>query len=319
MAKPHFTLSWDSFQNNMCNGLGTLQQNEEFVDMTLAADGHFVKVHQIVLSLASPYIKDLIKSAQCQKPVIFLNKISFHTLCSILEYIYTGQAVVAREHIYEVIEAAKALHIKGLKEMVCNYKEILSNVKTPGCASGSQNATETFKKRNSENSDHEAMDNSIEFCDTGSTEVTERTNDVTNSESQTSKRKENRVQKAVENKNPTKPVGLPNTAQVQYSISNQGNLQVILNRFIYCLRYTGKDGYRMWRCLDYGTNKCRAVVSTKDDAILKRTSVHIHPFHDKQIAKKVRDNAIFSMISEAAERNDIKKPKKVFKCTLKKY
>lgn len=48
-------------------------QNEEFVDMTLAADGHFVKVHQMIMALASPYFKNLITSAGGRHPVIFLN------------------------------------------------------------------------------------------------------------------------------------------------------------------------------------------------------------------------------------------------------
>ena len=48
-------------------------QRGEFVDMTLAADGHHVKVHQMVLALVSPYIKDLISTAQCPHPIIFLN------------------------------------------------------------------------------------------------------------------------------------------------------------------------------------------------------------------------------------------------------
>lgn len=55
--------------NELWHGL----QNEEFVDMTLAADGHHVKVHQMVMALASPYIKDLISSAACPHPIIFLN------------------------------------------------------------------------------------------------------------------------------------------------------------------------------------------------------------------------------------------------------
>lgn len=41
--------------------------------MTLAADGHLVKVHQMLLALASPYLKELICSAPCPHPVIFLN------------------------------------------------------------------------------------------------------------------------------------------------------------------------------------------------------------------------------------------------------
>lgn len=41
--------------------------------MTLAADGHFVKVHQIIVALASPFLKELISSADCPHPVVFLN------------------------------------------------------------------------------------------------------------------------------------------------------------------------------------------------------------------------------------------------------
>lgn len=43
------------------------------MDMTLAAEGHFVKVHQVLIALSSPYLKQLILSAPCQHPVIFLN------------------------------------------------------------------------------------------------------------------------------------------------------------------------------------------------------------------------------------------------------
>lgn len=41
--------------------------------MTLAADGHLVKVHQVLVALASPYLKDMIASAPCPHPVIYLN------------------------------------------------------------------------------------------------------------------------------------------------------------------------------------------------------------------------------------------------------
>lgn len=41
--------------------------------MTLAADGCLVKVHRNILALASPYIKAMLKSVDCQHPVIFLN------------------------------------------------------------------------------------------------------------------------------------------------------------------------------------------------------------------------------------------------------
>lgn len=44
--------------------------------------------------------------------------VSYSTLCSILEYIYTGEVHIAKESLNDLMAAGKALHIKGLKEMV---------------------------------------------------------------------------------------------------------------------------------------------------------------------------------------------------------
>ncbi|KAI5632371.1 BTB/POZ domain-containing protein [Phthorimaea operculella] len=112
-----FSLSWESHKSNICSGLSSLQQNGEFVDMTLAADGHHVKVHRMVMSLVSPYLKELLNSAPCQHPVIFLNKISYTTLCAILEYVYTGEVMVGKDSLTELIDAGKELHIRGLEDM----------------------------------------------------------------------------------------------------------------------------------------------------------------------------------------------------------
>lgn len=100
MVQSQFSLLWDSYKSNICSGFANLQQvnkyptlnffsfniniyqiilvvillqNGELVDMTLAADGHFVKVHQVLIALSSTYLKQLILSAPCQHPVIFLN------------------------------------------------------------------------------------------------------------------------------------------------------------------------------------------------------------------------------------------------------
>lgn len=55
--------------------------------MTLAADGHFVKVHQVIMALASPYFKDLISSADGRHPVIYLNVSYVHVLVPNLPYL----------------------------------------------------------------------------------------------------------------------------------------------------------------------------------------------------------------------------------------
>lgn len=107
-------ISWDSYLNNVSKGFSYLQQNAEFVDMTLAADGHLVKVHQNIIALASPYLKAMLQSASCPHPVIFLNNVSNEILGYILQYIYTGEVKIPINIIDVFVNACKSLCIKGI-------------------------------------------------------------------------------------------------------------------------------------------------------------------------------------------------------------
>lgn len=46
-------------------------------------------------------------------------KISYTTLCALLEYIYTGEVLISIDNLNELLEAGKELHVKGLEDMVC--------------------------------------------------------------------------------------------------------------------------------------------------------------------------------------------------------
>ncbi|XP_023936914.2 protein tramtrack, alpha isoform [Bicyclus anynana] len=109
-----YCLSWNSYKNNICNGFAQLQQEEEFVDMTLVAEGHLVKVHKNLLSLASPYIKHIIKTVACTHPIIFLANITHKVLQQILEYVYTGEVHVEIETLNDFIKAAKEFQLHGI-------------------------------------------------------------------------------------------------------------------------------------------------------------------------------------------------------------
>ncbi|XP_045485342.1 longitudinals lacking protein, isoforms H/M/V isoform X2 [Pieris rapae] len=124
-----YSLSWSDHLQAISNGLCSLQQNEELVDMTLAADGHYVKVHRVIMAMASPYMKDLICSIKCNHPVIFLNNLSYNTLTYILEYIYTGKVDIPSEFMDEFLIAGRSLHIKGLKDVNVKDEDIIIPVK----------------------------------------------------------------------------------------------------------------------------------------------------------------------------------------------
>lgn len=46
---------------------------------------------------------------------------SYQTLQSILQYAYTGEVLVSRDKISEFLDACKALHIKGVEDLVRKY------------------------------------------------------------------------------------------------------------------------------------------------------------------------------------------------------
>lgn len=117
MAASHLEVTWDAYQNSICQGLSRLQNNQEFVDMTLAADGYLVKTHQNIIALSSPYIKSMLMSADCQHPVIFLNNVTYQVLTYILEYIYMGKVQVPGNVLESFVTACKALKITGLQDI----------------------------------------------------------------------------------------------------------------------------------------------------------------------------------------------------------
>lgn len=296
MAQTKFSVSWDAYQKNICNGLSALQQRGEFVDMTLAADGHHVKVHKMVMSLVSPYIKELISSADCAHPVIFLNQISFKTLCAILEYIYTGEVLVEKENLNSFVLAGKALHIKGLKDMSVQHTMSVTN------PTSQQNTKDMSVKDEKDlikvapinvNKDQNMHEVYINEDISNMDEVMDNTYD--DSMEQNDYCIDNKIQEST-------PESMSQTPTIQYTISNQGNLQMVLNRYMYYLTYTGRtSGHRRWQCIDNHTrrHKCPASVITKNDLIVQRIAAHNHPFHDQKILKKVQAGSIFSALQQA--------------------
>ncbi|XP_063535256.1 longitudinals lacking protein, isoforms H/M/V-like isoform X3 [Cydia strobilella] len=344
MADSQFCLEWDSHNKNICNGLSSLQQNGEFVDMTLAADGHHVKVHQMVMALASPYIKELISTANCPHPVIFLNKVSYKTLCSILEYIYTGQALVAVDDISDLIIAAKELHIKGLEdvkavggtpsvtevetdfdEMPKEVPEIQIKLQRPDTSTPQFSALNTLKRKlesnklssmpirkrvllnksATENSDMPVLqtdgkDKEVGYDDP--LDVDDRDDYDDDGDQDTTV--------AVSKPSADNPQRLDTS--LQYTLSNQGAAQLILNRYMYVQAYRYTDNRRKWKCIDTRDRKCPANVVTRDNVVIRRIGAHTHAYHDQKILKKVVAGCVYSALKDAEEQSmEIKTEPKV--------
>lgn len=62
MAMPEqFSLRWNDFHSNLSQSFHALLEGEDLVDVTLAAGGQYVHAHKLILSVCSPYFKELFK------------------------------------------------------------------------------------------------------------------------------------------------------------------------------------------------------------------------------------------------------------------
>ncbi|XP_030751902.1 protein tramtrack, beta isoform-like isoform X12 [Sitophilus oryzae] len=114
MASEQFSLCWDNFHKNMSSGMNSLLENEDLVDVTLAVEGKYLKAHKMVLSVCSPYFKELFKVNPCQHPIVFLKDVSYVAISDLLQFMYQGEVQVSQDNLTTFIKTAEALQIKGL-------------------------------------------------------------------------------------------------------------------------------------------------------------------------------------------------------------
>ena len=56
-----YCLKWNNYQSNVTSTFKELLAVEDFVDITLMAEGGALRAHKVVLSACSPYFRDILK------------------------------------------------------------------------------------------------------------------------------------------------------------------------------------------------------------------------------------------------------------------
>ncbi|XP_067009085.2 protein tramtrack, beta isoform isoform X10 [Anabrus simplex] len=109
-----FSLRWNNFHSNLTSGFQSLLAEEDLVDVTLAAGGGVVQAHKIILSICSPYFKQLFKVNPCKHPIVILKDVQHKDLVDILQFMYQGEVNVRQEDLGAFLKTAELLQIKGL-------------------------------------------------------------------------------------------------------------------------------------------------------------------------------------------------------------
>ena len=122
-------LQWNDFKENVIGSLGSLKDDRDFLDVTLAAeDGKQVEAHKVILAISSPFFLNILKRNKHPHPLIYMRGIKSDDLLAIVDFLYFGEANIYQENLDSFLAIAEELQLKGLMGNVSN--DIANQTKT---------------------------------------------------------------------------------------------------------------------------------------------------------------------------------------------
>ena len=110
-----FCLKWNDFQKNINSTFGSLREDTEFADVTLACEnGKQVEAHKVILAASSPFFQNLLKTNKHSHPMIYMRGLKSEDLLAILDFLYHGEANIYQENLDSFLAIAEELKLKGL-------------------------------------------------------------------------------------------------------------------------------------------------------------------------------------------------------------
>ena len=108
-------LKWNDYQDNVNSAFGSLREDNDFADVTLACeDGQQIEAHKVILASSSPFFQNLLKKNKHPHPLIYMKGIKHEILLAVVDFLYLGEANVFQESLDSFLEVAEELRLKGL-------------------------------------------------------------------------------------------------------------------------------------------------------------------------------------------------------------
>lgn len=124
MEKDLTNISWNDFQNSTINIFKNIQEDETFMDITLACeDGMQIKAHKVILGAISAFFKNILVQNPHQHPIIYLKGVNIENLKALVNFIYCGEVQIANESLETFLETANDLQIEGLYQKETKKKQ----------------------------------------------------------------------------------------------------------------------------------------------------------------------------------------------------
>ena len=88
-------LKWNEWKEAVNSAFGTLRNDKEFTDVTLACeDGQQMEAHKVILASSSPFFEKILQNSKHPNPLIYLRGFQSKVCVSILDFLYFGETYV---------------------------------------------------------------------------------------------------------------------------------------------------------------------------------------------------------------------------------
>ena len=125
-------LQWNDFKENALGTLGSLKNDHDFLDVTLASeDGKQVEANKMILAISSPFFQNLLKKNKHPHPLIYMRGVKSIDLLAIVDFLYFGEANVYQENLDSFLALAEELQLKGLMGKSSTDEEIQTRNEIP--------------------------------------------------------------------------------------------------------------------------------------------------------------------------------------------
>jgi BTB/POZ domain len=135
MYSEKFCLQWNDHSKILVSLLHEFLGKESLLDVTLAAEGHLLRVHRLILCACSPYfeasdhfwtyiVNSFILNILCTQAmlsnesekhaIVYMKDVKFDDLKALVNFMYKGEVTVVQEQLASFMSTAESLQIKGL-------------------------------------------------------------------------------------------------------------------------------------------------------------------------------------------------------------
>ncbi|XP_023344410.1 broad-complex core protein isoforms 1/2/3/4/5 [Eurytemora carolleeae] len=106
----------------LCEQLQQLRQQTGLVDLDIVCEGHYIKVHKVVMAACSKFFKEQLCKYNVQALVIlrledFGLELKRDAVNYIIEFIYSGEVNILGEKLTDFCQAAHTLGVAGLEHL----------------------------------------------------------------------------------------------------------------------------------------------------------------------------------------------------------